>query len=63
MKRNSLCFLSLINIVYVSAQSTNDTVINLYFQSNRYDITEEHKTLVDSVLLNKRYKVTGIKGF
>src|SRR5687768_5923910 len=63
MKSISLCFLSLINIFYANSQSTTDSVIYLYFQSNRFNITEEHKNLIESVLLDKRYKVTGIKGY
>jgi len=63
MKRISLCFLSLINIFYTNSQSNNDSVINLYFESNHYDITEEHKSIIESVLLNKRYRITEIKGY
>ena len=56
------CFLSL-GFYCSYSQSVTNSNLNLFFDVNKYDLTNEHLILIDSAMAGKKLTITCIKGF
>ena len=57
-----LFFATIILSISINAQPTKDTVVTLYYSSNESKLTDEHYTILDSLLPNIK-RVRKIESF
>src|SRR5687768_4498307 len=63
MRQIIFYFFSFFRIINSHAQASPDSVIYLYFPTDRYNISQEHKALIVPFLLTEKFTVIGIKGY